>query len=293
MNHLLTVIISFILIIIFVIDNNVVINGASYGLMLWYDNVLPILLPFMLISGILANNINTIKSNINKEKLSILTTILLGVLCGYPLGAKTCVDFVQKNNYSKYVGNMILPLCNNISPMFLSGYIAHNILNNNTPLLTIILFIYTPYILLLLIRILFTKKSNNQCFNTDIHIQEKKSEHDYIFNSIIQITYVGVYIMICSIIIEFIYLIPTYLEPYRTFIAGITEITRGTLIVQQQKFNENLKTALILALTSFGGISSILQTNKVINKSGLSICQYVITKIICATLTFTMVILFI
>lgn len=293
MNFLLTVFLSFILIILFVIDNSIVLNGASYGLMLWYNNVLPILLPFMLISGVLANNISTIKSGKNKKQLSIITTILLGVLCGYPLGAKTCVEFVQKNNYNKFIGNIILPLCNNISPMFLSGYIAHHILNNNISFISIIIYIYTPYILLLLFRIIFLKQTHDKCIKNTTPVNIKNVEYDYILNSIIQITYVGVYIMICSIIIEFIYHTPAYFEPYRTFLAGITEITRGTVIVQQQEINEKIKTALILALTSFGGISSILQTNKVINNSGLSICQYVITKILCATLTFAMAILFI
>lgn len=107
-------------------DSETVISGASYGLMLWYKNVVPILLPFMLISSLVVDRIAAGKS----RRAALSSTIFLGVLCGYPIGARVTDEYVTSGMYEKKMGNIILPLCNNSSPMFISGYIVSRILKN-------------------------------------------------------------------------------------------------------------------------------------------------------------------
>lgn len=311
-----TIIFCVIILLLFVIDSHTVISGATYGLMLWYNNVLPILLPFMLISGILVRNVNHMNSNSadsSRRSMGIIITFFLGVLCGYPLGAKTASDFVQSDTYSTRIGNILLPLCNNSSPMFISGYIVHNILHDSISLPATLLLIYTPYIIFMCISILFCRltsqistqhNNNNFSDNTilsNIHNASASSsrrdnadDSDPMLTAIHQITFVGIYIMICSIIIEFAYRLPVICEPYFTYIAGVTEITRGTYQIGKAVFlSENIKTALVLAVTSFGGMSSILQTNKVISSSGLSIIRYIFVKLLCGVATFCLTLLLI
>lgn len=293
-----TVLICIIILIIFVADSSTVISGASYGLMLWYKNVLPLLLPFMLISGIMIRHVSKLSNTSGiftkrPHTLGVILTLFLGVLCGYPLGAKTSADFVKSDIYNTSTGNMLLPLCNNSSPMFISGYVIHNILHDQVSFFFAIFVIYLPYILLICLFTLssktkdYTVKNNN---NAD-HIED---DTDYMLTAINQITFVGIYIMLCSIIIEFITRIPYIPNTVSTYISGLTEITRG---LQQIKFagfiDSRTKIALILAITSFGGVSSILQTNKVISKSGLSIIKYIVYKVICASTTFAIVMLLI
>lgn len=313
---MIEIILCVIVLIIFVADSQTVISGASSGLMLWYKNVLPILLPFMLISGILVRHINNmdIKKS-GKRSFGIFTTIILGILCGYPLGAKTASDFVINDTYNVKTGSMLLPLCNNSSPMFISGYIVHSILNDSITIFTAIFLIYLPYLVLILFNIIIDKlyrlsqygknsrnfkkdqkKYQKNRLNTDNTVSTKSqaSNSDPMLTAIRQITFVGVYIMLCSIIIEFVRELPSLHEPYFTYIAGITEITRGTIQIKCTDFlSESIKTALILAMTSFGGISSILQTNKVISSSGLSIIRYIFAKIVCASGTFFLALLLI
>ncbi len=299
---MLTIITFIILLISLVYNSSIVIQGASRGLMLWYTNVLPILLPFMLVANVIVNKVNTLKClNSSKKAYAILSTFLLGLLCGYPLGAKTTADYVKSNTFSKSTGNILLPVCNNCSPMFISGYVIHTILHDSISFPRVLFFIYTPYIVYTLFILFFTHlyhaKSNSlQCTiasTKDYSSLIIHKETDLIMTGIVQITYVGVYIMLCSIIIELINtlnFIPHNISP---IICGITEITSGLSQIYFSPFNSTIKKALILGITSFGGISAILQTQKVIKKSGLSLIYYVAFKAICGISTFYLVLLFI
>lgn len=308
---MLSLILCFCVLILFVLDNGTVIRGASGGLMLWYNNVLPVLLPFMLISGIITNQIKnrSFRTQDNSAGgtalLGVGTTLLLGIFCGYPLGAKTAADFVKEGIYSPRIGNILIPICNNSSPMFIAGYIVHIILKDTVSFPFVLLVLYTPYLIFFLLSsaIMYRKSKavphrTEQKFQAGITLSSTENpgvtHQDYMQNAVIQITYVGIYIMLCSIIIEYIAQL-SFLTPMQAAIlSGITEITSGThLLGLYTGLDMHIKTALILAVTSFGGISAILQTNKVINGSGLSIIFYICVKTVCAlgTLGMTMLLL--
>lgn len=301
--------ICLIILFLLITNSSIVISGASYGLMLWYKNILPMLLPFMLISELIVNYISNKNTKKTNNISSIGTTILLGVLCGYPVGAKTCADFVKRNSYSKKTGNLLLPLCNNSSPMFISGYIVYRILNERLSLGTVLLIIYAPYIMyitiILLCRCITQNKTKRDSklesiplsitiSNQQTTAPHNKALNNYLINVITQITLVGVYIMLCSIAIEFINCIPNITVPFSQIISGTIEITRGVQDISAINIlEEKIKIALIISLTSFGGISSILQTKMVIENTGLSIIYYTVVKIICALLSYVCCILFI
>lgn len=297
------------ILILLIYNSSIVISGASYGLMLWYKNVLPMLLPFMLISGLMVQYVSK-KQSINKPSTytyGIFTSIILGITCGYPIGAKTCADFIKNNTYSYKIGNILLPLCNNSSPMFISGYIVYRILQQRFSLLFVMLCIYIPYIIVTLLSLFVLYITDKRCKKTSDHVPSlinknetptktndiiqspihKLSVNDYLLNTINQITMVGIYIMICSIFIELINNISYINEPLSSLLSGLIEITRGVDSINSLvTIDGKIKTALIISVTSFGGLSSILQTQMVIEKSGLSIIYYTVVKVICAIMTF-------
>lgn len=294
----MSVFVYIIILCLLIADSATVISGASYGLMLWYKNVVPILLPFMLISSLVVERIAAGKN----RRTALFSTIFLGVLCGYPIGARVTDEYVTLGMYEKKTGNIILPLCNNSSPMFISGYIVSCILKNKISFFTVILIIYIPYIFVTLISLLISKfkksKSNNERweaaslstksnFSTKSNLKNTRKTNDAMLSSIIQITYVGIYIMICSIIMQFVLKIDFIPYNLRICLSSVVEITRGAdMVYKYALMPENIKTALLLALTSFGGVSAILQTNKVIANSRLSIIRYIFMKVLCAAMSF-------
>ncbi|MCM1082769.1 MAG: hypothetical protein NC309_09135 [Ruminococcus sp.] len=280
----MSVFVYIIILCLLIADSETVISGASYGLMLWYKNVVPILLPFMLISSLVVERIASGKS----KRSALFSTIFLGVLCGYPIGARVTDEYVTLGMYEKRIGNIILPLCNNSSPMFISGYIVSCILKNKISFFTAMLIIYAPYIFVTLISLLIIKsKTKTISGNIKSNSQNMRKTNDAMLSSIIQITYVGIYIMICSIIMQFILKIDFIPHDLKIYLSSAVELTRGAdMVYKYALVPENIKTALLLALTSFGGVSAILQTNKVIANARLSIIRYIFMKVLCAAMSF-------
>ena len=284
------------LIILLITNNDIVLAGSTYGLMLWYENLLPLLLPFMLISGLIEKQIFKMCTTSGKNaKLAISSTLLLGMFCGYPIGAKTNAYFTQNKLINKQIGNLILPISNNVSPMFFLGFILSSTLKNNINPLPAYVALYIPYITFIILELLVLKPNTRynqpKKAQSNIHNQENQSISQ---QSINQITMVGLYVMICSIITEFVLSTNIINHYLKLFIIGATEITRGvTYIYQVPLFDIKIKTALILGFTSFGGISSVMQTSKVIQGSGLSLLHYITVKLLCAICTFYLYLLLI
>ena len=110
-----------------------VATGAANGLLLWYRQVLPVLFPFLLITGLMIRTesislINHTLSPILKPFLGISEnasfSVVCGFLCGFPVGAKSCSDLTDKGKISSAEGEYLLSFCNNVSPAFLTGYVA-------------------------------------------------------------------------------------------------------------------------------------------------------------------------
>ena len=107
-----------------------VATGAANGLLLWYRQVLPVLFPFLLITGLMIRTesislINHTLSPILKPFLGISEnasfSVVCGFLCGFPVGAKSCSDLTDKGKISSAEGEYLLSFCNNVSPAFLTG----------------------------------------------------------------------------------------------------------------------------------------------------------------------------
>ena len=278
-------------------ENQVVVTGARAGLMLWFHDVLPLLLPFMLLSNLFVLKIRTKKTG---AAYAIPVLFLLGLLCGYPLGAKMASDFTKEGYIKPSTATILLPLCNNISPMFLSGYIGHTILKDQFPFWFLLAVLYVPYVLVTSIAFLIlhtiNKHKQTSGYLTKYIPQQPTSaqSNDLLLQSVIQITYVGLYIMICSILFALVCAIPNLPSDVSTVLCGILEITQGSTVLSTSTFSPVIKTALILACTSFGGISAFLQTIQVTKQSGLSMIYYFVIKCICGCMTgFAMYLLFI
>lgn len=267
-------------------ENQVVVAGARAGLMLWFHDVLPLLLPFMLLSNLFVLKIRTKKAG---AAYAIPILFLLGLLCGYPLGAKMASDFTKEGYIKPSTATILLPLCNNISPMFLSGYIGHTVLQDQFPFWFLLVILYVPYVLVSCIAFLVFRASRIHTTEYPPKDASKQSTstqtNDLLLQSVIQITYVGLYIMICSILFALVCAIPNLPSDVSTVLCGILEITQGSTVLATSAFSPAIKTALILACTSFGGISAFLQTLQVTKQSGLSMIYYFVVKCICGCMT--------
>lgn len=84
--------------------------GASKGLLLWFQTVLPTLLPFMILSGLLISTNSIVYLDrifgplfcrLFRTSENASFAIIAGFLCGYPMGAKVTADLLRQEQIGR------------------------------------------------------------------------------------------------------------------------------------------------------------------------------------------------
>ena len=151
MKRKIGILFAYLVIVFFVFFPETVCQGAKTGLLLWFQTVLPALLPFMIVSGFFVKK--NITDSINKMAAPFFTEIfhisrpasypaLIGMLSGYPIGAKTVAQMYEEKQLDKAEAQYLLCFCNNASPMFLIEFIGVECMHLSFPI-TVLVLIYT------------------------------------------------------------------------------------------------------------------------------------------------------
>lgn len=108
-------------------------SGAMNGLTLWSQTLLPVLLPFLILSGLLITLKMTRPLNLLLSPLlcrifpvsrAACYPLVLGLLCGMPLGAKTTADLYRSGEISESDARFLLGFSNQASLMFIISYVT-------------------------------------------------------------------------------------------------------------------------------------------------------------------------
>ena len=274
-------------------------EGAESGLLLWFQIVLPTLLPFIILSNLLIHtNAVTYISSIVKpfiQKLFRVSdygcyAVFVGFLCGYPMGAKVVADLIQTEKISEEEGQYLLSFCNNTSPMFIISFIVMQNFKNESLLLgTLVILYLAPVMCSFLFRRFYkcnarmsSASSLNNAFYFNFQIFDT-----CIMNGFETITKVGGYIILFSILFALVKQLPVM------WLLPILEISCGVSYITSLGIPLSTVYPYVLALTSFGGLCAVAQTNSMIQESKLSILPYIIQKLITALVTSLLAIIYI
>lgn len=113
------------------------LSGACAGLLLWFQTVLPTLLPAMILADYLIRiRADRYISRLAARPLGLLFgvstngayAVLIGFLCGYPMGAKTTASLLAEGRIGQQEANYLLSFCNQPSPMFLISFLCLTLL---------------------------------------------------------------------------------------------------------------------------------------------------------------------
>ena len=278
------------------------IKGASSGLLLWFNNVLPALLPFIIISNLMvrldiARKISRIFYPVFGPLFGISCDgcypILFGFLSGIPMGAKATADLVKENRISTKEAQFLIGMCNNASPMFIIGYIATLQLKLPKVKYTLVVIIYLSAILAAIIwRLICNMVKKNKDIENAIaslnsyQIEKTNSRFSFelldscIMNGFEIVTRIGGYIILFSILAQMLKDIGTGFALLKAMGMSLLEITTGISQLCSLNLAVNKKIVLTAALASFGGLSAIAQTKSVLQDSRLSISSYIAVKIL-------------
>ena len=273
-----------------------VTDGVRYGLLLWYNSVVPTLFPFMVLSGMMVSFgcVQVCMEPVYRILHPFLPiskygcyVLISGLLCGYPMGAKTCADFVRNEKISPDEGKFLMSICNHPSPMFLLGF-AYPICASNVSTGEFLLCIYSPILILSLFAKKQYLKNTMDGFDHDFkHISSTCGLDETILSSITILCKIGGYLVLFSIMIVLLKQCTWLPKEVRLYLIGTLEMTTGIRELAASLPSDQAFICSIFSLC-FGGWSGIFQTKAVISetekKAGLSIRPYIFWKLLHAAI---------
>ena len=294
------------------------LSAVKSGLSLWATSVIPSLFPFFVATELLmhTNIVNQLGLIFNKFMKPLFNVrgegsfaLIMGIISGYPVGAKIATNFRQNNICTKEECERLLSFTNNSGPLFVIGTVGILMFKNST--IGILLFI-THLLSSISVGIVFrfwkrNRKSNNYMSNSKYTQIQKKNVSIYnlgevlaesITSSISTILLIGGFIVLFSSIISILkssgiltccstLIVPVFeLLNIDTsfclpFISGFIEITNGISSISNiacKKLSINI--ILTSFLLGFGGISVLLQVLSITSKTDLSIKPYILGKLL-------------
>ena len=291
--------------------------AVKSGLKLWANSVIPSLFPFFVATELLMHtNIISILGNVFNNIMKPFFNVrgegsfafVMGIISGYPVGAKIACDFRKNNICTKEECERLLSFTNNSGPLFIIGTVGILMFRNSS--IGILLFI-THILACLTVGFIFrfwkykrnnlkleSSYSNNiesnyvSFSNLGAVLSESISSATktilliggfvVIFSSIISIFKASGIIQIVSYLISPIFVSlhidTSFVVP---LISGFLEITNGIDSLSNiacKKISINIIfTAFLLG---FGGISVLLQVLSIVSKTDLSIKPYILGKLL-------------
>ncbi len=294
------------------------------GLQLWATSVVPSLFPFFVATELLMHtNVINIFGRVLNGYMKPLFNIsgegafafIMGIISGYPVGAKIASKFRENNICTKAECERLLSFTNNSGPLFIIGTVGILMYQNTG--IGILLFI-THLLGCLSVGFIFRfwKRNKNDSIG-DKKVIMKKTSYNYasekktasfsnlgeimaesITNSISTILLIGGFVVLFSSIISILKasgilnVLCMAISPILNFLhidssfassllTGILEITNGIQSISSiacKKISINL--IITAFLLGFGGISVFLQVFSITAKTDLSIKPYIYGKIL-------------
>lgn len=265
---------------------------ASTGLMLWLKKMVPTLLPFMILSGIM------IRMNLTEGFVSLLHpilhrlygttkngsyTIVMGFLCGFPMGARIVGELYEAGKLSREESANLLYFCNNIGPVYFLSYVVPT-LAIDKPLVPLLIMYGIPLLYgFMLFRIpgrhVDRLSPCKAASGSPQRMPLLAAIDSSVLSGLIGIAKLGGYMvffnMLNILFVPFGRADATLLNIYRC----VLEITSGIDYSGQALFYA------ILILLPFGGFSCIAQTYSMIRQTDLSVRPYVFHKVIQTAIT--------
>ncbi|WP_026889188.1 sporulation integral membrane protein YlbJ [Clostridium beijerinckii] len=309
-NTLICIFIS-VLIIVFVLNINQCTTAAIDGCKLWYNTILPTTFPFVVICNLLIyyDGINLYSKFLGPlicKPLGLSRNcsfpIVASILCGYPLGAKYCVDLYNMEYIDRYEYERLLNIASNVGPLFLIGSVAGTLLGNVS--LGYILLIGSNLSIILMGFLTKKKRNLNKLSSLPCPKNESMNFGNAVKNAVqngINTTLsIGGFIIIFSVVISLVknnlYINIAFRQldnilklPSQTLYSiflGSIEMTNGCSIISPLQISLPLKLGIISFLTSFSGLAVIAQVSSFVSDTKINYSRYIFLKVIQGIVSF-------
>lgn len=268
------------------------------GLNLWFERMIPTLFPFMVLSGIIIRMnltgsfvkiLNPVLGKLFRLSPSCIYGIIIGFLCGFPMGAHVTAQLYEKKQISKAEASLLLAFCNNIGPVYFLSFVLPTL--SLGKVLPFLFGMYgLPFLYGLFLRyVLYADQiSLDSCrtYNRDSSIPLMQALDESIFSSLYSIAKLGGYMIFFNLLFILPSLFSKYLHLGKELshlltgsVGCLLEITGGIGLIGGRA------PLFVLCVLPFGGLSCIAQTYSMIKDTDLSITEYVMHKMILTAIT--------
>lgn len=255
------------------------LSSVRNGLLLWYHSVVPTLLPFMLLTGLL------LRLQLPEPLLPFLHrclaplfgcsgygafAIFCGFTAGFPMGAKLTRTLLDQKKITHTEACHLIGFINNASPAFLLAYIAADqwqypelgpVLIGNVFGSALLYGILSSFRIRAIhtdapsrsgsVRVASIHNSRQDCFSLiDSCIEDAVSAT----------VRIGVYLIAFSMLVDATASIPLASTPVGLILLAALELTNGIHLIAHSVLSFPAQFVLIPALAAFGGCSVIAQS---------------------------------
>lgn len=260
-----------------------VTHACKSALSLCVTSVIPALFPFFVLTGLMVNTgvvmllgkmLSPISNKLFKTSGTGAVVFIIGILCGYPTGAKVISELCLNGKLTKDEGERLLAFCNNSGPLFVIGAVGAGMLGNKDLGILLYCIHAVSAVITGMFLSLFAKKQENKV-RVDVDAvslgeaftQSVESAVKSILNVCGYVVFFGCFLSVVS--------------PYipSLFVKSLFEVTVGAKdIVSSGLLSEQILT-LLSGTIGFGGLCVYFQVRGAVAKAKLSTVCYLFGKL--------------
>ncbi|MCC8044243.1 MAG: hypothetical protein LIP12_01930 [Clostridiales bacterium] len=250
--------------------------SARDGLLLWYQQVLPVIFPFMFLStlAVRAVRASDLPRLVTRPLMAAFHcsaygafVILSGFLCGFPMGAFLTADLYQNGKISRNEAHLLLGFANNLSPGFILSYLSVQQMQLPREAGWFLFQILGAAV----INGWIDARKNSIQITDDADTCETGSEpvrntnlfsliDSCIYDAMSSALRLGAYIMLFTILSGAIKTAVPSANPVILLLTSGIEVTAGIRMIAESGLSVSVKYIAVSALGAFGGLSALAQS---------------------------------
>lgn len=290
---------------IFALNPTKYMQSVTNGLIVWATAVVPALLPFFVLSKLLAEldffspfckYISPITKKLFDAPAISGYIFLMSIISGYPIGAKLIQEYHKNNLLTKNQCRKISTFTSTSGPLFITGTVAGGFFGNQK--LGFILLgchILSAVVCGILLKNFYCCDDNTTAVKNQDNIS-KNILNDTIYSSVSGILSIGVFISLFFMLADMLPISKISNPVLQAFATGLLEVTHGCQMISQLNLSFATTAILCQTMISFGGLCIMLQSYSYLKECGITLTQLIFNKALQASvatvLTFVVCLLF-
>lgn len=272
-----------------------VLCAGREALLLCYRSVIPALFPFLVLArllteGAVANVCVRFLSPIMKPIFRVegvgALPLMVGVVSGYPVGAKTVAGLYREGKLSRKDAMRLIPFCNNAGPLFVIGAVGTGLLGSTSAgAVLYIVHILCAFGVGIVFR-LYSEKSSVKETNFTQPKHRSQAENrtfaalvaDSVQTMVLICGYVVLFAIIGAVVMP---LAERFLPSYAVLLLRcFLEVTNGAASLAASQLPPRLLLTALAFCIGIGGVCVLLQVSAVLDGTDLTTETYCLGKLL-------------